>query len=113
MQKTSDEILKRFLKAISTNEWKKAYQYCQKSWASNHSSDKLRDIFMDIKLKYILIVGEKKDKNSDYIIDYDVLCNTISGQRIHIVRLICESRSYHPDLNGDWGVNPISVLRHK
>ena len=63
MQKTSDEILKRFFKAISTNKWKKAYQYCQKSWASNHSSDNLRDLFMDIKLKYILSIGATPMEN--------------------------------------------------
>ena len=103
------EIITKFCKAISHNKWEKAYQYCQTTWVSNNSIDKLKDYYDELGIKFIKII--KEVKINDYIYDFEVLCNAKFGKQIRKARLICESKPYHPDINGSWGINPLSFLR--
>ena len=110
--KAAEKVLNDFLKALQDKNPAIMVKYCQKTWVNTHESkDKLlylseMTVFLsDFKweVKSNKVIGEACiDFHVSIIRQLPEITNTFR------FRLICETASYTPSLDGEWGVNPIS-----
>lgn len=98
---------------------------CQPTWKAEleHPEDKLKEVLGPFPLKSftvgatqkVNIAGlQKKDIAPEgSIVDVEVeLVRQGPRSLVHqsvLIRVICEKGPYEPDLDGTWGVNPISI----
>ena len=120
-QKNPREVLRDFLAAWYRQDWKDMFIYCQDTWCSksNHSPEVLRDMFGLRELMTFTIGNEVPIKDSIFKLGVakDFICeiewrnpkDKIYKHQIR-ARLLCEIAPYQPRPDGDWGVNPISIL---
>ena len=111
MNKEIKKIIEKFLINWRKKKWAKMARYTQLTWRNNHSNNTgwLEGWFWKKDLKKweitkIEIVGKACR---------DVYINIDYGKGIKKIkaRVICETGPYKPDIEGNWGVNPISCLK--
>lgn len=119
------------MKAVQARNIMRLYNHCQLTWKKNNSKNKL-GYYQQIKVKNF-VIGPEEVVNSGKAVkvrvefDYQVLLkpgvkwlnpqgevidNTVK-RMYSVVTVICEKEPYTPDLNGTWGVNPISFMKMK
>jgi len=125
---TSEQKYFEFITAVKDKKWSDVLDSCQNSWLrKSYKSDRegtvidsLIDLFGEWNIIDIEFVkrayGEKKKKlNADVVQDIISLIvletNGKKSRRRLKTRLIKENDSGSPDINGTWGVNPISALK--
>jgi len=111
MNKEIKKIIEKFLINWRNKKWAKMARYTQLTWRNNHSNNTgwLESWFWRKNLKKweitkIKIVG-KACRDVFINIDYG------KGTKKIKARVICETGPYKPDIEGNWGVNPISCLK--
>lgn len=112
----SKKVLTVFLEAWAAKDWNLMYINCQKTWCEGHKVSGLKSLFSskDVpgarELKEFQIISFTNSGNvrADYVIE----CVYGDGSiKTHSAIIICESAPYSPATYGDWGVNPISIIR--
>ncbi len=110
------EKLTEFLTAWKDSNFQAMFDACQETWKYNHQGSGIVwfenwygsktltywDI-IDSKISGVLCDIELKISYKDFA--FKGKYKTITA------RLVCENAPYKPDITGNWGVNPISVLR--
>lgn len=103
------EILKTFLNHWITGEWEDAFKGCQKTWADKKSCDDLQSLLPN-DLQSFDIISFTNLGNVRY--EIKVKLTFASGNSsIRVANMICETGPYQPAPYGQWGVNPVSILR--
>jgi len=113
MNKEIKKVVGKFLANWKKKNWAKMARYTQLTWRDSHKNNIkwLEGWFCKKPLKKwkitdIKIIG---DACRDVYIEIDY------GEGIKEIRarVICEVAAYKPDIEGIWGINPISCLKEK
>ncbi len=110
--KAAEKVLNNFLKAWQDKRPAEMVKYCPKTWAETHRDQDAIKYLESLICRAIdnyriqphnKIIGES-------CIDLHVSMRIANGvAKVYRFRLICETAPYTPSLDGDWGVNPISM----
>jgi len=109
------ETLKKFMKAWKDRDWSEMFKYTQKTWQSKEGNNPplLMDWLGPRKLTKTEIIGV--NKISDSCVDVTLKIGYLFISNLKEVkikaRIICEIEPYKPSKDGEWGVNPVSILR--
>jgi len=108
------ETLSKFFSAWQDCHWAEMAEHCQLTWRSHHS-----DPAHQIEVMFARPVAGFEIGHSDVISNCceHVWFKLAIGKGFGAQRLegwanvICETGAYQPDPTGQWGVNPVSVLK--
>lgn len=113
-EKSPEWTLAKFLEAWEKRNWKVMLKYCQISWRTL-LPDAEKTLYFQFRNKLLSAKILKTEKVSDVTRDISV---EIYYKDINIkrrirrkARLICETAPMQPSPNGEWGVNPTSMMR--
>lgn len=106
-----EKNLEQFLQAWKIGNWDKMYSLCQITWKSNHSKSELKNL-LNGKIKSFNIVSNNFDISLPCIVDYFVKVKVNGKVKELSARLLKEKAKMKPDIDGIWGVNPISIIRN-
>jgi len=111
------DTLTKFMNAWKDSNWSEMFENSQITWRSrgrNKGIDRLKGWFYLKDLTTFKIL--KTEKISDTCVDvtlrisYLFYISNLKETKIR-ARVICETEPYHPSKDGEWGVNPVSILR--
>lgn len=109
------ETVKKFMKAWRDRDWSEMFRYTQKTWQSKGGNNppSLMDWFGPKKLTKtkIIDVYEISDCCVDITLKISYLFISNLKETKIKARVICETEPYKPSKDGEWGVNPVSILR--
>jgi len=110
------ETVKKFMKAWKANNWPKMLKYTQKTWRSkeNNNSEMLKDWFYlkDLLTFKVLKINQISESCVDVLLSIRYVFGDSKLKETKIrARVICETEPYKPGPTGEWGVNPIGILR--
>ena len=114
--KTPEKVVTDFMKAWRKKDFEKMKRYCQKTWIEE-SKISLSEMLKSFELRSWKIlktvgVGETcRDVNLNLTLERNGKWIKMSALCKVTARTICEVAPYEPDLSGEWGVNPVSLLR--
>lgn len=103
------ETVKVFLSALSEGNYQKAYENCQITWKNSHSTKDLKDLIA-VRIKSFKVVSVQEIQ--ECISDVNCVVRSKGSDRKITARVIKESEPFKADPKGEWGVNPISVIRN-
>jgi len=107
------ETIEKFMSAWKNGEYKELHQLCTKTYKVGNTSKQLEAILNQNITSFK--VG-KAEKSTDVVYDVEISVRT-KGMRKKAksktitARLVKESKPFRPSETGEWGVNPISVLK--
>lgn len=117
--KNGIEKLENFLEAWKNEDWHGMWKSSQKTWRcrEGNNAERLFDLFGHKKLESYEIIG--LNEVSDCCVDVEVRIEySIEPHNPFTVyeytirpRLLNETKEYTPSVDGEWGVNPISILK--
>jgi len=115
-EKSPEWVLAKFLDAWEKRNYKMMVRYCQLSWVRlNQHCDVDKLLSAQFRHKLLSAKILKTEKISDVTTDISV---EIYYKDINIkkrirrkARLICEKAPMQPSPEGEWGINPISMIR--
>ena len=96
--------------------FEKMVELCQKSWADDlvdEPEKRLKDIFGPLE-KINVKVGKPVPKSAVWVnvpVDFVYRHEGKEKNVKLIASVICETAPYKPSVNGEWGINPTSLLR--
>ncbi len=103
------ETVTSFFQAWKDFDKKKMYSLTQHTWRSEHTKKDISNLF-STRIKKYKITDIREHTPTVYDVDVDV---RFKGKDIKLTaRLICEAAPYTPSIDGEWGVNPVSVIRN-
>lgn len=112
-KKTSEFTVSKLFECWKNKDFKEAEKYIQKTWLSNSHENEFEKMFGNLKLTDFYIYDKKIVTDCRHEVSFRV--NMIFGgkevTRYGNANTICETGKYAPNPEGDWGVNPISLLR--
>lgn len=111
-----DAAIRGFFDNWKARDFVRMAAFTQKTWrAPKGSSAKqaLSSLFGSWRIKNWSPAGKPEAiEGSECFMAVPILLETTTGERmICRTMLICEEAAMKPSKDGDWGVNPISVLR--
>ncbi|MDA3918739.1 MAG: hypothetical protein PF690_17455 [Deltaproteobacteria bacterium] len=113
MKSTADQAVNKFFQSWKDQKWEEMFEVCQKTWGYTKTKEDLKEHFEspDWKLKDFNVAGFTNVSNvkRSFIVELSFADGRIER---HTAIVICESAPYTPAAYGDWGVNPISVLKN-
>lgn len=113
MKLSVKEAVNSFFQAWKDRDYQKMFDVCQKTWAYTKTVEDLKEHFDsdDWRIKEFNVTGFSNVSNvkRSYLIEI-----TFTDGRIerHSAIVMCESSAYNSAAYGDWGVNPVSVLKN-
>ena len=117
MKMGATDTLKNFMNAWKDSNWSKMFENSQITWrirGRNKGIDLLKGWFYLKDLTTFKIL--KTEKISDTCVNvtlrisYLYYISNLKEVKIR-ARVICETEPYKPSKDGEWGVNPVSILR--
>lgn len=119
--KNAVEVLEDFMEAWKNEDWNGMWKNSQKTWRSKreNNAERLFDLFGHKNLLEYGVVGF--NEVSDCCVDVEVKIkyttdphDPFSAYEYTIrPRLLNEIKEYTPSKEGEWGVNPISMLKEQ
>jgi len=113
-EKSPEWTLSKFLEAWEKRNWKAMLKYCQITWRTL-LPDTEKTLYFQFRNKLLSAKILKTEKVSDVTRDISV---EIYYKDINIkrrirrkARLICETAPMQPSPEGEWGVNPTSMMK--
>jgi len=115
---TEYQVLTEFLDAWKTKHYTRMLEFCQITWRFNEKDpeDTLQKFFGQKDL-----MDYNVDKSNTFYSHKSCLCKIQLGIRFYYVNaiysakcvatLVREQAAYTPSVSGNWGVNPISMLK--
>lgn len=103
-----------FLSAWQRKDYEAMFKFCQSTWVktTENAQQWLNDTFSQMDLKQFQIRSSRSAVNLAYVhikVRFIIEEKTINSE--FPIVTIRESAPYTPDVNGTWGVNPISALK--
>ncbi|MBA7580966.1 hypothetical protein ES708_22865 [subsurface metagenome] len=110
------ETTKKFMNAWKDSNWSEMLKYTQKTWRSreNNNSEMLKGWFYlkDLLTFKILKINQISESCVDVILGIGYIFGDSKIKETKIrARVICETEPYKPSPTGEWGVNPIGILK--
>jgi len=110
------DLLTNFMNAWKANNWSEMLKYTQKTWRSkeNNNSELLKNWFYlkDLLTFKILKINQISESCVDVLLSIRYVFGDSKLKETKIrARVICEIEPYKPGKDGEWGVNPLSILR--
>lgn len=105
----SFEKIPEFFSHIAKKDWDAAFKCTTLTWQSNHKPIWIVDWFEHKAIKYLDLIAIVIV--SPVMVDIKIQVEQASGFPFIMVRLICETAPYTPDIKGTWGINPNSCIR--
>lgn len=103
------EKIKEFLQAWKDLDYKKMYGCTQKTWKSEHSIAELKKLFPKRIKQYSL---QKITEVKPVVFDIKIALVQFGKTKRVVARLLCETDPYKPSEEGEFGVNPISIIKN-
>jgi len=105
------KTLERFLKYWRKGNYRKMYKLCQKTWQHNHGVAELKNLFDGLRLDSYKNLHESGSASCLKKVELELKINGVN--KYHRANVICEKKAFKPSTEGEWGVNPISILNGK
>ena len=106
----NQEVLNAFMKAWKEENYDKMFEYCQKTWKEGRDLKTIELLFSFIKLKNFRALSTST--TSSVARRFTVELTFDDGDKIvSVINLICETAPYKTATYGEWGVNPVSVIK--
>ena len=109
MKNKAKEVITKFLQAWKDNNLTKMYELTQKTWSSQYSKSIFKGFFQS-RIKDFTITEIRE--STPTVFDVGVTIRVKGQQKKITARLICETSPYTPSIEGNFGVNPISVIKN-
>ena len=111
MDKEIKKVTEKFLNNWKKKKWIKMVRYTQLTWRTLHKNN-ARWLESWFGLKNL---NKWEIIKIEFVGDAcrDIFVNIDYGKGIKKIRarVICETGSYKPDIEGNWGINPVSCLK--
>lgn len=110
------DTLTNFMNAWKDSNWSEMLKYTQKTWRSreNNSIETLKNWFYlkDLLTFKVLKINQISESCIDILLSirYIFVDSDLKEAKVR-ARVICETGPYKPSKDGEWGVNPIGILR--
>ena len=112
---TAEKALASFIAAWKKRRWGEMAELCQITWIKSRSEpiEEMRARFAWMRLNDAAIgeVEEISPVTRDITVRVDFNFKNGVASKTFKARVICEAAPFKPDVNGRWGVNPVSMLR--
>lgn len=108
MENKAKESVKNFMEAWKKGDHKEMLKQCNKTYRVANTFQKLRALLPDPIKSYE--IGEVK-KESEVMYDVSVKVKIGNTEKQLTARTISEYAPYKPSLDGQFGVNPVSVTK--
>ena len=110
---TSEFAVSRFFEGWKNRDFKEVNKYIQKTWLTNSQKDEFEKGLGHLELKDYHIYDKEVITDCREEIDFraDILFKGKIKNMYGKVNVICENAPYQPNPKGEWGINPISLLR--
>ncbi|WP_142783361.1 hypothetical protein [Changchengzhania lutea] len=109
MKNEAQTKINSFLQAWKDLDFKKMYALTNKTWKTKHSKSDLKKL-ITVRIKSFEI--KSIEPISTTMFDADIIV-IAGGHRKKIkARMLCESEAYKPSIDGEFGINPISLTRN-
>ena len=111
------ERLEKFMEAWKNEDWNGMWKNSQKTWRSKeeNNAERLFDLFGHKKLESYEIKGMNEVSDCCVDIEVSIKYSVEEGTKTQIAtirpRLLNEIKEYTPSVDGEYGVNPISMLK--
>lgn len=105
-----ENIITEFCKAWRSLNYAKMYDLCQKTWKSNHTKADLKKLIVG-RIKGHVIQSSTIQSNN-CIGDTELKVKINKKVKQIKVRCIKELGARKPSVDGEWGINPISLIRN-
>ena len=110
------DTLTNFMNAWKDSNWPEMLKHTQKTWKSkeNNNDELLKNWFYlkDLLTFKILKINQISSSCVDVILGIGYIFSDSKIKEVNIrARVICETEPYKPGPTGEWGVNPIGILR--
>lgn len=114
---TAIETVEKFLEAWRDKKQLSLEQTIQKTWLAEHEKhwfDFMRVWFLDKDLKKWKVLKDVRvgDACRDVKVNVTFGYKGKTHKRRLSIRVVCETGPYKPDINGKWGINPISAVKN-
>lgn len=109
MKNKAEATLIAFLQAWKDNNHAKMYDLTQKTWRSTHSKKQLKQL-INGRIKSFKVLEIREFMPTVY--DANVVVKIAGNEKKITARMICETEPYKASVNGEFGVNPISVVKN-
>ncbi|HUS49105.1 MAG TPA: hypothetical protein VMZ91_03015 [Candidatus Paceibacterota bacterium] len=110
------DTLTKFMSAWKDSNWSEMLKSTQKTWRSkkNNDSELLKNWFYlkDLLTFKVLKIDQISDSCVDVLLSIRYIFGDSKLKETKIrARVICETEPYKPSKTGEWGINPIGMLR--
>lgn len=105
--------LQKFLEAWQQRDWAAMYSLSQKTWATRNDAAVLAGYFGKKDLERWSIGDAEMARPTVFRLPM-TLTFKLDGQSFEVsasAMVLCEAGPYQPNPDGQWGINPISMLR--
>jgi len=115
--KNGIEKMENFLEAWKNEDWYGMWKSTQKTWRSKegNNAERLYNFFGHKELESYEIKGMNEVSNCCVDIEVSISYFVAAEMKTQIAtitpRLLNEIKEYTPSVDGEWGVNPISMLK--
>jgi hypothetical protein len=110
---TSEFAVSKLFECWQNKDFKEAEKYIQKTWLSNSHENEFKKMFGWFELTGFYIYDKEivTDCRHEVRFRVEMIFKNKQITRYGNANTICETGKYAPDPKGQWGVNPISLLR--
>ena len=109
MKNKAKATIEKFLQAWKDYDIDKMYDLSQQTWKFQYSKKVFKGFFQS-RIKAFTI--NEIREFTPTVFDLDITIRVKGQQRKITARLICETSPYTPSVDGEFGVNPISVIKN-
>lgn len=117
--KTATEAINSFFTAWKNADYQAMHDSCTHTYREEHPVTELQTLFEDMQLISFAIYPPVKGNEKIHATDFKVKAkvkgralNQVKKVTMPKVRTVPELAAFRNDINGDFGVNPISLLNN-
>lgn len=111
--KKLEKSVNQFMQAWREKDFSDMQNYLQKTWLAGPRLMSLEGTLGSVDIKSWKIQKTKRigEACKDAIVNVTFKQNGTKNKRKLNIRAICEIPPHIPDISGEWGINPVSVMR--
>lgn len=108
--KEVNEAVEKFMAAWENQDHNVMHTLCTKTYKVANTAQQVRSLLPHIIEKHE-IGKPKKSTDEVYDVPINIIIKGSAKARKVVARVICETAPWKASKDGEWGVNPISVLK--
>ena len=107
MKNKASLVIEEFLKSWLKGDYTNMYELTNKTWSSKHTKKQLKKLIPNRIKSYKI---EAIDEFSECIYDVKITLRISGNTKKVNARMLCEIDAFKPSIEGEFGVNPISII---